>query len=119
MRFASLVSTVDWYFYSVTTCTRQKQREVLPLRLHKSRKGQQDLLWNSSYINRGELVDVKEKSNYPYQALPPPRVLRSMVSSTTPARHIHLIEIKYCQDTRPGAQLEASQQQHSELCKQL
>eukprot|EP00983_Pelagomonas_calceolata_P067261 1149414-Pelagomonas_calceolata.AAC.1 len=34
-------------------------------------------------------------------------------------RHIHLIEIKYCKDTRPGAQLEASQQQHSELCKQF
>eukprot|EP00983_Pelagomonas_calceolata_P025394 797462-Pelagomonas_calceolata.AAC.1 len=50
-------------------------------------------------------------------------------SSTTPARqlhglnvqncHIHLIEIKYCEDTRPGSQLEASQQQHSELRKQL
>eukprot|EP00983_Pelagomonas_calceolata_P033360 1044690-Pelagomonas_calceolata.AAC.1 len=47
-------------------------------------------------------------------------------SSTTPARqlhefniqkrHIHLIEIKYHEDTRPGAQLEASQQQ---LCQQL
>eukprot|EP00983_Pelagomonas_calceolata_P063360 1147688-Pelagomonas_calceolata.AAC.3 len=34
-------------------------------------------------------------------------------------RHIHFIEIKYCEDTRPAAQLEASQQQHSELCKQL
>eukprot|EP00983_Pelagomonas_calceolata_P134074 1162023-Pelagomonas_calceolata.AAC.5 len=53
-------------------------------------------------------------------------------SSTTLARqlhesqikncHIHIIEIKCsagCEDTRPGAQLEASQQQHSELCKQL
>eukprot|EP00983_Pelagomonas_calceolata_P046553 1140236-Pelagomonas_calceolata.AAC.1 len=50
-------------------------------------------------------------------------------SSTTPAgqlheldiqnRHIHEIEIKYCEDTRSGAKLEASQQQHSELCKQL
>eukprot|EP00983_Pelagomonas_calceolata_P131928 1161822-Pelagomonas_calceolata.AAC.2 len=46
-------------------------------------------------------------------------VLHSMGSSTTPARHIHLIEIKYCEVTRPSAQLEASQQQHSELCKQL
>eukprot|EP00983_Pelagomonas_calceolata_P016736 526841-Pelagomonas_calceolata.AAC.1 len=42
-----------------------------------------------------------------------------MGSSSTPARHIHLIRIKYCEDTRPGAQLEASQQQHKELCKQL
>eukprot|EP00983_Pelagomonas_calceolata_P040927 1137826-Pelagomonas_calceolata.AAC.1 len=54
---------------------------------------------------------------------PSHRVLRSMRhneevrSNTTPARqlrelniqerHIHLIEIKYCEDTRPGAQLEA------------
>eukprot|EP00983_Pelagomonas_calceolata_P003504 114248-Pelagomonas_calceolata.AAC.1 len=46
---------------------------------------------------------------------PSHRVLRSMGSNTTPARHIHLIEIKYhsdCEDTRPSAQLEASQQQH-------
>eukprot|EP00983_Pelagomonas_calceolata_P049383 1141494-Pelagomonas_calceolata.AAC.1 len=54
-----------------------------------------------------------------------------VTSSTTPAscrqlhelniqkRQIHLIEIKYCEDTRPGAQLEASKQQHSELCKQF
>eukprot|EP00983_Pelagomonas_calceolata_P100410 1158563-Pelagomonas_calceolata.AAC.5 len=31
-----------------------------------------------------------------------------MGSSTTPARHIHLIETKYCEDTRPSVQLEAS-----------
>eukprot|EP00983_Pelagomonas_calceolata_P123313 1160994-Pelagomonas_calceolata.AAC.7 len=63
------------------------------------------------------------------------RVLRStrrnevVRSNTTPARqlhelniqnrHIHLIEIKYCKDTRLGAHLEASQQQHIELRKQL
>eukprot|EP00983_Pelagomonas_calceolata_P057152 1144939-Pelagomonas_calceolata.AAC.7 len=64
---------------------------------------------------------------------PSHRVLHSMRrndevrSSTTPARQLHeldiqnrhfkLIEIKYryCEDTRPGAQLEALQQQHSEL----
>eukprot|EP00983_Pelagomonas_calceolata_P052021 1142657-Pelagomonas_calceolata.AAC.8 len=50
-------------------------------------------------------------------------------SSTTPARqlhksniqsrYIHLTETKYCEDTRPCAELEASQQQYSELCKQL
>eukprot|EP00983_Pelagomonas_calceolata_P060260 1146293-Pelagomonas_calceolata.AAC.3 len=28
-------------------------------------------------------------------------------------------ELKYCEDTRPGAQLEATQLQHSEVCKQL
>eukprot|EP00983_Pelagomonas_calceolata_P122381 1160902-Pelagomonas_calceolata.AAC.10 len=63
------------------------------------------------------------------------RVLHSMRrnevvrSNTTPARqphelsiqncHIHLLEIKHCKNTRPGAQLEASQQQHSELRRQL
>jgi ribonuclease HI len=66
---------------------------------------------------------------------PSHRVLRSMTNSrevtrsTNRARqphelhiqdrHIHLIEVKYCEDTRFDAQLEASKQQHSELCKQL
>eukprot|EP00983_Pelagomonas_calceolata_P120102 1160674-Pelagomonas_calceolata.AAC.3 len=36
-----------------------------------------------------------------------------------PGGHIHLIEIKYSEGTRHGAQLEAKQQQHSELCKQV
>jgi len=34
-------------------------------------------------------------------------------------RQIHLVEVKYCEDTRPGNQLEASKQQHSELCSHL
>jgi len=34
-------------------------------------------------------------------------------------RHIHLVEIKYCEDTRPSNQLQASEQQHSALKKQL
>eukprot|EP00983_Pelagomonas_calceolata_P073237 1152055-Pelagomonas_calceolata.AAC.2 len=33
--------------------------------------------------------------------------------------HIHLLGMKYCEDMRPGAQLEASQQQCNELCQQL
>eukprot|EP00983_Pelagomonas_calceolata_P110247 1159649-Pelagomonas_calceolata.AAC.14 len=32
-------------------------------------------------------------------------------------RHVNLIEIKYCEDTRPGQQLEAAQRQHADLCK--
>eukprot|EP00983_Pelagomonas_calceolata_P070175 1150679-Pelagomonas_calceolata.AAC.1 len=50
-------------------------------------------------------------------------------NSTTPARqlhelnihnrHIHLIEINHCGDTKPGALLEVSQQQHKQLCQQL
>jgi len=30
---------------------------------------------------------------------------------------VHLIEIKYCEDTRPEHQLAAAQQQHAQLCK--
>eukprot|EP00983_Pelagomonas_calceolata_P108147 1159422-Pelagomonas_calceolata.AAC.4 len=32
-------------------------------------------------------------------------------------RHMHMIEIKYCEDTRPGQQLEAAQRHHADLCK--
>ena len=32
-------------------------------------------------------------------------------------RHVHLIEIKYCEDTRPEHQLEAAKQQHARLCE--
>ncbi len=31
-------------------------------------------------------------------------------------RHIHLLEVKYCEDTRPRSQLEAAHHQHSVLC---
>ena len=34
-------------------------------------------------------------------------------------RQIHLVEVKYCEDTRPKKQLEANTQQHSEPCKHL
>eukprot|EP00983_Pelagomonas_calceolata_P023046 725840-Pelagomonas_calceolata.AAC.1 len=50
-------------------------------------------------------------------------------SSTTPAKqhhkldienhHIDLIELKYCGVARPGAQLNASKQQHCELCNKF
>eukprot|EP00983_Pelagomonas_calceolata_P043340 1138861-Pelagomonas_calceolata.AAC.1 len=32
-------------------------------------------------------------------------------------RNVHLIEIKYCEDTWPGQQLEVAQWQHADLCK--
>eukprot|EP00983_Pelagomonas_calceolata_P066152 1148891-Pelagomonas_calceolata.AAC.1 len=32
-------------------------------------------------------------------------------------RHVHLVEVKYCEDTRPKNQLEASKQQHRDLCR--
>eukprot|EP00983_Pelagomonas_calceolata_P021680 679190-Pelagomonas_calceolata.AAC.1 len=54
---------------------------------------------------------------------------RELRSSTTLARqphelkvqnrHTHLIEVKYCEDTRFDVQLKASKQQHRGLCKQL
>jgi len=34
-------------------------------------------------------------------------------------REIHLVEVKYFEDTRPGHQLEASRKQHEVLCKRL
>ncbi len=34
-------------------------------------------------------------------------------------REIHFVEVKYCKDTRPGHQLEASRKQHEVLCKRL
>jgi len=34
-------------------------------------------------------------------------------------REIHLAEVKYCKDTRPGHQLEASRKEHEVLCKRL
>jgi len=34
-------------------------------------------------------------------------------------REIHLVEVKYCEDTRSGHQLEASRKQQEVLCKRL
>eukprot|EP00983_Pelagomonas_calceolata_P134072 1162023-Pelagomonas_calceolata.AAC.3 len=34
-------------------------------------------------------------------------------------RHVHLIEIKYCKDTRSQHQLETALQQHADLCKHI
>jgi len=34
-------------------------------------------------------------------------------------RRIHLVEVKYCEDTRPRSQLEAAHHQHSVLCQHL
>jgi hypothetical protein len=38
---------------------------------------------------------------------------------TANKRETHLIEVKYCEDTRPGHQLEASNKQHGSLSKCL
>eukprot|EP00983_Pelagomonas_calceolata_P058531 1145528-Pelagomonas_calceolata.AAC.2 len=34
-------------------------------------------------------------------------------------RHVHLIESKHCEDTRPGQQLGAAQRQQADLCKRF
>jgi len=34
-------------------------------------------------------------------------------------RHIHLVEVKYCEDTRPRSKLEAAHHQHGVLCQNL
>eukprot|EP00983_Pelagomonas_calceolata_P021691 679547-Pelagomonas_calceolata.AAC.1 len=34
-------------------------------------------------------------------------------------RHVHLVEVKYFEDNRPKNQLEASKQQHCNLCRNL
>eukprot|EP00983_Pelagomonas_calceolata_P006289 208187-Pelagomonas_calceolata.AAC.1 len=34
-------------------------------------------------------------------------------------RYIHVVEVKYCEDTRPKNQLEASKLQHRDLCRDL
>jgi len=36
-----------------------------------------------------------------------------------PWRDIHLVEIKYCEDTRPQKQLNAAKEQHKDLCNIL
>ena len=35
-----------------------------------------------------------------------------------PQRDIHLVETKYCEDTRPQNQLNAAKEQHKDLCNQ-
>eukprot|EP00983_Pelagomonas_calceolata_P011709 377268-Pelagomonas_calceolata.AAC.2 len=45
--------------------------------------------------------------------------LVASLSLNADQRHVHLIEIKYCEDTRPGRQLEAPQRQHADLCKNI
>ena len=35
---------------------------------------------------------------------------------SNPRRDIHLVEIKYCEDTRPQNQLNAAKEQHKDLC---
>jgi len=49
----------------------------------------------------------------------PSRDVRRARELNVNMREIHLVEVKYCEDTRPGHQLEASGEQHEVLCKRL
>ncbi len=49
----------------------------------------------------------------------PSRDVRRAHELNVNMREIHLVEIKYCEDTRPGHQLEASRKQHEVFGKRL
>jgi len=49
----------------------------------------------------------------------PSRHVRRAHELNVNMREIHLVEAKYCKDTRPGHQLEASRKQYEVLCKRL
>ena len=55
----------------------------------------------------------------PATATPPTFKARDPSQLHPDQRHIHLVEVKYCEDTRPNSQLEASKQQHRDLCRHL
>jgi len=52
----------------------------------------------------------------PYQPLSRVRNPSQLIPNQ---RHIHLVEAKYCEDTRLRSQLEAAKQQHSALRQHL
>eukprot|EP00983_Pelagomonas_calceolata_P062513 1147332-Pelagomonas_calceolata.AAC.2 len=55
----------------------------------------------------------------PATATPPASKVRHPSQLLPEQRHVHLLEVKYCEDTRPKNQLEASKQQHRNLCRHL
>eukprot|EP00983_Pelagomonas_calceolata_P080348 1155106-Pelagomonas_calceolata.AAC.1 len=60
-------------------------------------------------LNASHSHSTQSKARHPSQLLPD-------------QRHVHLVEVKYCEDTRPKSQpaeLEASKQQHRDLCCHL
>eukprot|EP00983_Pelagomonas_calceolata_P027247 856149-Pelagomonas_calceolata.AAC.2 len=52
----------------------------------------------------------------PATASSPPSEVRYPSQLLPDQRHVHVVEVKYCEDTRPNSQLEASKQQHRNLC---
>eukprot|EP00983_Pelagomonas_calceolata_P087952 1157082-Pelagomonas_calceolata.AAC.3 len=55
----------------------------------------------------------------PATATLPPSKIRHPSQLLPGQRRIHLVEVKYCEDTRPKNQLEASKQEHRDLCRDL
>eukprot|EP00983_Pelagomonas_calceolata_P017356 544635-Pelagomonas_calceolata.AAC.1 len=55
----------------------------------------------------------------PATAIPPASKARHPSQLLSKQRHIHLAQVKYCEDTRPKNQLEAPKQQHCDLCHRL
>ncbi len=49
----------------------------------------------------------------------PSRDVRRAHELNANTRKVHLVEVRYCEDTRPGHQLKASRKQHEILCKRL
>eukprot|EP00983_Pelagomonas_calceolata_P053470 1143303-Pelagomonas_calceolata.AAC.1 len=68
--------------------------------------------------SRGERRGNREHSA-PARATPPTSKVRHPSQLPPEQRHIHLVEVKHCEDTRPKNQLEASKQQHRDLCCHL
>eukprot|EP00983_Pelagomonas_calceolata_P110146 1159636-Pelagomonas_calceolata.AAC.7 len=55
----------------------------------------------------------------PATATPPTSKARHPSQFLPDQRHAHLVEVQYCEDTRPKNQLEASKQQHCDLSRHL
>eukprot|EP00967_Tisochrysis_lutea_P058159 scaffold73900_cov19-Tisochrysis_lutea.AAC.1 len=52
-------------------------------------------------------------------ATPPASEVRHPGQLLPEQRHIHLVGVRLCKDTRPKNQLEALEQQHRDLCQDL
>eukprot|EP00983_Pelagomonas_calceolata_P032242 1011781-Pelagomonas_calceolata.AAC.1 len=69
--------------------------------------------WTVPARHKGPFIFLKRVSSEEIIILSQPHRLSAN------QQHVHLIEIKYCKATRPGQQLEAAQQQHADLCKNI
>eukprot|EP00983_Pelagomonas_calceolata_P083734 1156222-Pelagomonas_calceolata.AAC.4 len=77
---------------------------------------------NSRYLLRsagGRRGGGNREDSAPATATPPNSKARHPSQLLPDQRHVHLVEVKYCEDTRPKSQLEASKQQHDNLCCHL